>query len=287
MAYPIATLIDGRIRWSDGTITAPMSTQPLMSTQPQNTTQQVTTASNTTPSTQQSADQGGSSSNPYTESFNQFLPKIDKYVNDLIDFANEDYDFVAKWIETQYKKALGENDQERANFLKSVANELESQIGTIAYDYQTKTYRTERDKKVALDRLQEDEKVARQEIDTEAGMEREAQVASLNERGLVYGKRDEMGGLGGKNVRNLEDNILRRYQALDRAVGRNKYGIETGAADTLEDLTTAARRAAAEGQYAYDYGLASADFKKKRAILEAQQLGDEKKDWLAQMSSWS
>jgi len=229
---------------------------------------------------------GGGGDNIFSDYYNKFAPEIDKYVQDLKDFANEDYDFAAKWLENQYKIALGNDDQQRAQFIKSVANELESQIGTIAYDYKTGTYRTERDRDIALARLDQDERVEKQKLDLSAEIEREQQGANLNQRGILAGTREGTPGLASKFVGRLESNIAQRYDALNRFFGRGRENILKTSGDRLADLTTAARRAAQGGQYAYDYGMESAERQRERKLLEADQISKERKDWLTSMAKY-
>jgi hypothetical protein len=226
------------------------------------------------------APSGGSFNNVYSG----FSNEIDKYVGELKKFAKDDYDFAAKWIESQYKEALGTDDAQRTQFLKNVANELERQVGRIAYDYQTGKYRAEQDKTMALTRLAEDEKVARQNLTTQTAMEREAQGASLNSRGLLAGTRENAEGLAGRDIGLLESNIQNRFDALNRSVTRQTDDVNQGFTRGLEDLTTGARRAGDDSIQQRSYGLETAQRAMEQRNLQAEQERKRQKDYLAALS---
>lgn len=216
----------------------------------------------------------------------QMGPSIDKYVQDLIDFANEDYNFAAKWIEDQFVEAMGSDDQARKDFLKEVANSLEARIGTVAYDYETDTYRLNQDTSTALRRLEEDERIARQNLDTTAQLERETQGASLNARGLINAPRAEQQGLGGKFIGQLESDIQRRKDSISRVVGREREDTLLGQERGLADITTNARRLAAGEIDQRDYGLERSERERQRRILEAEEERKRQKDILAAMEGY-
>jgi len=224
-------------------------------------------------------DSGTDSSNQ-TSKLSDFLgqwnSQIDEYTNELKQIAQGNYDFAAKWIENEFKTALGTNDVERANFLKQVANSLESEIGTIAYDYQTGTYRTNQDKQLALKRLSEDEATAKQDLGYQAGIAKEEQMANLNQRGLVTGPREQTVGLGSKFVNQLDTEIANKLAAIERVAGRGKEDVNLNSTRQLEDLTTQARRSGQGAIAQRDYGLESA----KRAQDEANRKAEIEKSSL-------
>lgn len=208
---------------------------------------------------------GGSSSGSgfdYNAQLGEINKSIDDYINELITQSNGDYDFAAKWIESNYAKALGTDDKQRADFLKKVASALEQKIGTVAYDYETNTYRTISDRDLALKRLDEDE-MSLKRTTQEA---REAQQTGLNARGLVSSAREQAQGLYGKEVGSFESGVNDRMLALQRA----REDVSTGSQRSLEDITTSARRAALEGQTTRDYQIEQAKRAKEKATKLAE-----------------
>lgn len=205
---------------------------------------------------------GSSGSFDYNSQLGDINKSIDDYINELITQSKGDYDFAAKWIESNYAQALGTDDKQRAEFLKKVANGLEQKIGTIAFDYETNKYRTISDRELALKRLDEDE-MSMKRTDQEG---REAQQGNLNARGLVNARRGQAEGLYGKEVGSFEAGVADRMQALQRA--RENVGISSGRA--IEDITTGARRAASESQTTRDYQIEQAKRAKEKAIKLAE-----------------
>jgi hypothetical protein len=202
-------------------------------------------------------------SDQYKSKFSEILSglegDVDKYIGELTNIAQGDYDFTAKWIESNYKEALGTNDTARAEFFKSVANETEKKVGRIAYDYQTGTYRAEQDKTTALTRLKEDERVLTDKLTTQRMLDRETQNTGLNKRGLMEdGTRDTVGGLAQQNIGQLESDYAKDFEALARSVMEGEQDINTGFGRTIEDLTTTARRGGEDSQQQRDYGIEQA-----------------------------
>ncbi len=207
---------------------------------------------------------GGSSGGDfnYNSQLGEINKSIDDYVNELITQSNGDYDFVAKWVESNYADALGTDNTQRADFLKKVANSLEQRIGTIAFDYETNTYRTISDRDLALKRLDYDE----QRVKEQNQQDREAQGANLNARGILSSTRENATGLAGKEVRTLEGSIADRMEALKR----NRQDINLSADRSLEDITTSARRAADSSQTTKDYQIEQAKRAKEKAVKLAE-----------------
>lgn len=232
--------------------------------------------------------------------------EVNKYADELIAQANGDYDFAAKWIENAYKTALGTDDQERAAFLKKVANGLEAKVGRINFDHQTGTYRVNEDAQIgeertirtretALARLAEDEQVLNKQYEQENQTARQDQAESLNERGILSSTRGDATGLAGRNVGELEGQIGDRMSALQRAFARDRQDVTTSAADQLqdigiaktrglEDLTTTARRGAQDAQDTRDYSLEAAARERDRRKLAAEQ---QRRSSLNQSKSYS
>jgi len=231
----------------------------------------------------QSKGLSGGNSNPFTNTYNNIMPEINKYVDELIAFAKDDYDFAAKWIEDQFTNAMGTDDVARKEFLKSVSNELEKKVGTIAFDYETGKYRLNEDTTKALNRLNEDEGVARGELTTKTQLEREQQNSNLNQRGIIQGTRENTTGLATRDIGILEGDIANRFDALDRVFNRSEEDIKLGSARGLEDLTTSVRRAGEGAVDTHNYSLEQAERERKSRELAAQQAG-KTSDW--QVKSW-
>lgn len=201
---------------------------------------------------------GASSGSSYGGQLGDINKAIDDYINELIAQSNGDYDFVAKIVEQNYAQALGNDDNQRKEFLKQVANSLEQKIGTIAFDYQTNKYRTISDRDLALSRLNQDE----QRMKVIAQQEREQQGANLNQRGILSSTRGDATGLAGKEVGMLESDINNRMEALKR----NREDINTSSSRSLEDITTGARRQALSAQTTKDQQIQQAQRAKEKAI---------------------
>lgn len=80
---------------------------------------------------------------------------ISEAIDKLVEQTNGDYDFAIKWLEHNYKEAVGTDDGMRKEILREVADDLEKKVGTIGYDYETGKYRIETQAKTESDRLNE------------------------------------------------------------------------------------------------------------------------------------
>lgn len=201
---------------------------------------------------------------------------INNYIKELTSIAQGNYDFAAKWIEANYKEALGTDDAKRAEFFKTVANDLEKQIGRIAFDQQTGSYRLTKTRDLALQRLKEDEQVLTRNLTTQRMLDREQQNTSLNARGLMdSGTRENVQGLATRDIGRLEQDYANQFEALARAVGRQGEDINKAYTLGQEDLTTNTRRLAENAQQTKDYSLEqqilALENEKKR--LEAEKSG--------------
>lgn len=235
-----------------------------------------------------------SGNSTFNTMLNQSTDLINQYVDKLINQAQGDYDYAAKYIEANYKQALGTDDKQAQEFLKKVSNSLEEKVGRIVYDYETQSYRHEQDvnlvkdrtvqgKDLALKRLAEDEQVLKEQAIKENEIAREEQGTSLNARGILSTTRENADGLAGKEVGRLEEGIQERMSALERAGLRSKDDINLNANQSLEDLaladqrgkedlTTGARRAGQDAVLNKDQSLEEA--KKRLERLKAQYEGE-------------
>ena len=220
---------------------------------------------------------------------------IDEYINSLISEAKGDKEFIIKKLTAEHQLALGNNDSQTAQFLETVSDALEKKVGRIPYDYEKYTAREledyaksksrlESSSDLALKRLAEDEAYLKQGVDANALIDRRNQESTLNQRGIIQGTREQAQGLAGQEVKTLETDIDRRYQALAKSIGREKenigisktQGLEDLALSknrSLEDLKTEARRSAENQQLSTSFGTESANrsFEARKKALEAQR----------------
>jgi hypothetical protein len=200
----------------------------------------------------------GGGANPYearkTDILRGLEDDVNKYIGELQGIAQGNYDFAAKWIEANYKEALGTDDTKRANFFKTVANDLEKQIGRIAFDYETGSYRLTQNKNLALSRLKEDEQVLTRDLTTKRMLEREQQNTSLNQRGLMdSGSRETVQGLAQRDIGLKEQDFTNQFEALARSIGRDEQDINKTYTIGQEDLATSQRRLGEDQQNLYAY----------------------------------
>jgi len=222
----------------------------------------------------------GQYSSKYKEILGALEGDVNKYIGELQNIAQGDYDFTAKWIEANYKEALGTDDTERANFFKSVANNLEKQVGRIAFDYKTGTYRVEQTKNLALSRLKEDEQTLTRDLTTQRMLEREQQNTNLNARGLMdSGTRENVQGLAQRDIGQLEQDYERQFEALGRSIGRQTEDVNKSALLAQEDLTTTARRGGLDAQQAQQY-----QTEESQRALAAEKARLEKEKYFAMQS---
>jgi len=234
-----------------------------------------------------------SSGNAATNSYDYYdqaaRGQVDQYINELNQMAQGDYDFTAKWIEENYKLAVGKNDQETANFLKTVASKLEEDRGRLVYDYETGKYRAEQVAQMAterttgardraLARLAEDEKLATSNFDMQKRQEIAATNSNLNQRGLISAPRDQQTGLAGQVIGEQNQDLSNRWSAIQNEFNRSKQDTTIGAqqdlqdiafnkANTMEQLDTTARRGIIDEQNQRTYETEAA----KRKLEAAQR----------------
>lgn len=228
----------------------------------------------------------------YDSIYNEMAGNVNKYADELIAKANGDYDYAAKWLESNYKVALGTDDVERAKFIKEVANDIEKKVGRVAFDYSTGKYRLEQDlntgiertnqnRDIALSRLAADEKAYKATFARQLDQTRTAENASLNERGLMSGTRENTTGLGTTAINNTERTAADTLAAYQRTLDNSKQDINLTANRSLEDLsrantrgvedlTTNARRTGVDSQNTFDQGIEQAARAREQARLEAE-----------------
>jgi len=241
---------------------------------------------NTTPTTQTTTTSTpGIDMAAYNKKYDEVLNSLEGNVNDYIgalqNIAQGDYDFTAKWIEANYKEALGNDDTKRADFFKSVANDLEKNVGRIAYDYQTGSYRLTQNRDLALNRLKEDNAVLTRDLGIKKQLAQEQQNTSLNQRGLMdSGNRQNVQGIAQRDIGQMTQDYQNQFDALSRSLDRGTQDINQNYTFGQEDLTTQARRAGEDAQQAQTYQSEQAT----RALeSEQQRLEAQKKSLLLEI----
>jgi len=210
----------------------------------------------------------------YEETLRKLEGNTNDYINALLRVSQGNYDFTAKWVEANYKEALGTDDTKRAEFLKTVANDLEKQVGRIAFDYQTGTYRLTQNRDLALSRLKEDEQTLTRDLTTKKMLADEQQNTSLNQRGLMdTGTRENVQGLAQRDIGLQEQDYTRQFEALGRSVGRSSEDINKTFTTGMEDLTTGSRRLGDTATMTQQQQLTQAnlDLENEKKRLEAER----------------
>lgn len=235
----------------------------------------------------------GSYGSTFSSNYNNLKAEIDSYIKELEDVTNGDYDYIAKWLEANYKDAAGNDDVQRQKIIREVANDLETRVGRLGYDYETGKYRlnTEadtattrlnQDTSTALSRLKEDEKVLTAQYNKEAEAARRQQGSTLNQRGILSSTREDAQGLAGQEVRLLEGDISDKFDSLYRNVARDTFDINQnqsrGLFDIkqaktwgLQDLATTARRGYDNATDSYNQGIEGAQREKERRLAELKR----------------
>lgn len=236
--------------------------------------------------------------------YNDTASKENAYIDSLKAQSQGQLDLMLKKLDTEHKLALGNGDDNGAKFLESVANNLESQIGRIPYDYQRYTDRElksyalgntaiAQNKQNALDKLANDEKTLAQT----QGQSNVNTVEDLNQRGLMYGQTPTggmnptpstptaqpltgMGGVAGQTANTQNANFGTQWnanaiagQGINNTFGQQQSTLDLNHANTLEDLTTGARRDAQDANNADTFGTQQAQltYDQQMATLERQR----------------
>lgn len=238
---------------------------------------------------------GGNYGSANADVYNKLRGEVDAYIGELEKITNGDYDFIAKWLESNYKEAVGNDDGARQQILKEVANDLEKKVGRLGYDYQTGKYQIEEnynigttrlneDTSTALSRLKQDEVELKRDWEMKAKATRQQEAGNLNQRGILSSTRENATGLAGSVVGETEkalgygwDAINRAYQEGTADITRNQT---RGLADLglnkqrgLEALTTGTRRGYEDTSSNYNKSMESAKRERdyKLAQLQAQK----------------
>lgn len=210
--------------------------------------------------------------------------EINKYVGELKATAQQNYDFVVKYLKQQHEIALGNNDEARAKFMEQVANAYEKQVGRIPFDYETKTTREKQDiadylKKSEL--MKQDAATREQQFGAQQGFEKQQETKqlkeSMNTRGLL-----NSGIQQGESNRLALARQLFTTDPFYRAM--NLENTQRTEADRLAkqqsernlmDITTGARRGALDQTNALQQGTEGAVIAKQRAETAAETAGEQ------------
>lgn len=225
----------------------------------------------------------------------ELIGQNNSYIDSLISSAQGDYDFIIEQLMNAHEKALGSDDSQLAEFLESVADELEKKIGRIPYDYQVGVTRVNEDKATAteralygkdtaLKRLAEDEQVWKRDFGQFSDDSKVNQQEELLRRGIIQGTRADARGLAGENVQRLDTDLGNQLSAYERALGRERtdivrsaddalFDINRGSMRSLQDLKTGARRGAIDQVDETNLGKTKAqrELDAKKKILENQR----------------
>lgn len=211
---------------------------------------------------------------------------IDKYVADLKATAQQNYDFVVKYLKKQHEIALGNNDQARAKFLEQVANSYEKQVGRIPFDYETKTAREKEDiaNYLKSSEIMKQDALAREaqfgaQQDFEKKQEQKQLAESMNTRGLLNSgiQKGESNRLALARQLFTEDPFYRslNLEKTQRAEADRLKQLQSGR--NLEDITTEARRSAIDTQTGFEKGTEGAALDKAQADKAAEIAAENKR----------
>jgi hypothetical protein len=250
---------------------------------------------------------GGSSSDP---NLNLLNSNNNAYIDQLLSQAKGQRDLVLKQLDAQHQLALGNNDDATAKFLESVADQVEAQEGRIPYDYNRYTARENQGygiqsgqiadtRQLALAKLAEDERAQTAGLNLAQGQGNQTTAEALNQRGLAYGAvptgltggaptTQALGGFGGigsyaQNANNtgfanqrtaLTNSIGLGRQEANLTAKQAQQNLDFAHQNTLQDLTTNARRDVQDQQNAYTFGTqqANQNFGITQADLNRQRL---------------
>lgn len=203
----------------------------------------------------------------------ELYDEINQYIDELKGYAQGDYDFVVKYLKKQFTTALGSDDSARADFFAKVANQLESRVGRIPYDYELKTGREkedlanflkQKDMEDADQRKQEVQFKEQQDLASEKEQKQIAENANasgLLGSGIEKRQKTEAAKERKTNIEDPQQRIFAYQQALRDE--QRRLGIQ-GSERNIQDITTSARRAGQDEQVTLDYGTEKA----KRTLEE-------------------
>lgn len=210
----------------------------------------------------------------------QLLADINKYIDDLKNEAQGDFNFITKFLKKQFETALGNDDDARAEFFAKVANQAEKRMGRIPYDYEKLTGREKEDIDNFLKKKDmEDTEQRKEEVEFEkqqelaAEEEEKAITESANVRGMLDSgieKRQKAEAVEKRktNITDPQERVFAFRQAL-RDEQRRLGKLESGR--NIEDITTRTRRTAEDTQTDFEKGTEGAQRRLDSALASIER----------------
>lgn len=219
--------------------------------------------------------QGGSGD--FSTNLQEQLKQVEQYANELIGEAQNNFDFITKFLDKQHAIALGNDDDELAKFYETVANSLEKKIGRIPYDFQQRTEREKQDLQNELQSIAEQRQLVQDTSEFEKEQETQARRAEFNRRGLldsgIEAKRAEQQERARQLALRGQMEPLSRQEALSRLIStRNLADITTGARRDIEDTQFNEQQQREKAQLNLDEQLANIRRQKAQEELSVRSL---------------
>jgi hypothetical protein len=215
----------------------------------------------------------------------QMMADINKYIDDLKNSAQGNYDFIVKFLKKSFETALGGDDKERAKFFATVADVAEKRMGRIPYDYEKYSGREKEDLDNFLKQKDmEDTEQRKQEVEFEKqqaletkkekkGISESASSRGMLDSGIEKRQQSEAAEERRTNIQDPQDRVFAYKQAIRDE--QKRLGI-AGSARTQDDIKTKYRRAGEDTQGDYDQGVEGAKMtlSDKLAAIERTRRGE-------------
>lgn len=213
------------------------------------------------------------------------MADINKYIDDLKNEAQGDYDFVVKFLKQQFQSALGTDDTARAEFFAKVANVTEKRIGRIPYDYEKYTGREKEDLANFLKQKDmEDTDQRKREVEFESqqtlakeseqkGIDEAASTRGMLDSGINKRQQSETAEKRKIDITDPKQRVFSYEQALRNE--QRRLGV-AGSARTTADIEDKYRRLGEDTQFDYDRGTEGAgrSLSSKLAAIERTRRGE-------------
>lgn len=182
----------------------------------------------------------------YQSLLNTLNGNTNSYYGQQQGFYQKDHDVKAQQYDTQNNLALGTQDQAAKDaFLSQIFNPLQKQQGSLEFGYgldsghENNTYglnttANTQNRKLALDKLANDEQYALAGLGLKQGDQNASTIDNLNSRGLLYGQQptgefrpDAMGGMNGvagQQAGRVNQDFNTQRGQLTSGYGLNKLG---------------------------------------------------------------
>lgn len=210
----------------------------------------------------------------------EYEAEIAKYTDELKSQAKGNYDFIVKYLKQAHTQALGTDDSAKAQFLEQVANSVESSVGRIPFDYDTKTTREKEDianylkrSEIQKQNLNAQEKNFNAQQDFASQQEQQQNAQSANSRGLL--------GSGIQDTAAKKLQVARQLTQIDpfntqlansrATLGQQDAEALTQSQRNIEDITTGARRDAQDADTTLNQGTEGAGINLNNSNISADQ----------------